>query len=711
MPVPGLVVIFATHTRQKVAEFKLVLQNIGTQKGIPTLTLQLKQLFSHGAAVEDGASAIRNAEKKKDEAEQAVPHLLDPYDDAHKQLVQACANNGLTSDPRYTILASEDSVTGIPTAIAAQFIDKLRKKGVNASLLENISSYTHEGRDYSLLIDYGQIKEAIGPYKFHELLRQVAHESGLYKNNDVPILDMASVSWSRLSDNPAAPRREPILVCRAVLLYAPHGLDQKLEKPEGLIQPKHFHCLPEDKTKPIGDQDNYLQHVLEDGFRSAIIEELFPLASAGLPQATYAAAGHATTKRSLRNPRIVSLTKSNYKVPPHKGLSIADHAPKSFDEFSSLLACELSKKPGVGNTPDVIVIPPYVPKNDDERVKLNFMLANIVIAKQIDPRFLHTEVIMMNKDGCFDEFLATSDELSNAGLNGNYWRYIDVEFNRAYGKDHPNVTLYANSYFTVIRGHEQKSITAAAHDYIRHALRGMTRSAYKPEPPAQGENNQNPGDEQLVVVPFMSATNENKSLSRNAARLGKIALKAGYHILYGGMTKGPGAALLKVARSITTAVSTSALLKTESDGRFAPGLAAWFLYSTIEKRARHLIDKGDAFMVLDGGIGTLQEVALVMLARKMEPQKYGHKPIIFVIPDAASPVAHMINLLFGKERANRMINRPDKIEDKGIHVVKSVNAARSLLSVYAWDKKQRISSAPRPRTTPSKSKAASLTVT
>ena len=213
--------------------------------------------------------------------------------------------------------------------------------------------------------------------------------------------------------------------------------------------------------------------------------------------------------------------------------------------------------------------------------QLALVMSSLGVAKQTDPRFLHTEIVVGNLNGCHNDFMQCSQDLSNAGLNGNHWRDLELEFGTAL-QDHyrGKVAFTADRYFTVLDSSDKRELNSALQEYVLQSLHGMTRSTYKPEKGAAGEDNIPLPANRLVIVPFMSATNEGRRLSNDAGKLGRIIKQKGYAGLYGAMTKGPSTAFLRGNKHIE-GVTTGLLLKTESDGQLSAALSSWHIYPTI----------------------------------------------------------------------------------------------------------------------------------
>ena len=115
-----------------------------------------------------------------------------------------------------------------------------------------------------------------------------------------------------------------------------------------------------------------------------------------------------------------------------------------------------------------------------------------------------------------------------------------------------------------------------------------------------------------------------------AARLGEALGKGGFHMIYGGGTvglMGLAADAAMAAGGRVTGIIPRVFIEKEQAHR---GITELLEVPDMITRKQKLIESGDAFIVLPGGIGTLDEVFHVMAAASIG---YHQKKVIFYNAD------------------------------------------------------------------------------
>ena len=698
----GVQVILASHTPEKPYHFDLIGKELSYEYGIPVAANAFKKLAIHSAPEEDGKSAKDNSKIKFREIIPVVSMLRDAGSSAHKAMLKQCEGQGFRYSPQHTVVASEDSIQGITSDIAPTFLAKLATV-VNPKLLKNTTEVSVNDVNYTMLIDYGQIKDAAGTHKFYDLLRESAVESGYKGKQPVKMIDQVSLYYMLLSDPEAAPLRDPIFAVKEVQLYAPNGLEQPLPVPKNtLIHPKHFQSTPDKPNQPISDY--FFDHLIQDSFRRAVMDTLMAkvLYKPAANIVSISRGNIGITELRPRQPMFAQITPGK-KPGPNKGAATEVFAPKTLDGFVDLMAMEF---PDTSNnnklrTADIIVVPPHKARSYVEHLQMTLMLSSMDVARQIDPRYGHSDTtsIVMNHNGVHDEYLKLRDTLANTGMSGNFVRHPHLErYSSMDAKKIEKVALQVDRYGHTISSNDIDALYAAEQALARHVLLGVSRSPYHPNEYVAGSKNKLLPSDALVVVPFLSAGNEGLSLSQQMGDLGTHAARQGYSIVWGGMTKGGGRALMESYKANggkhleATSTGLLAIIET-SDGRINDKLLdAWYLYPTIAPRAKHLLDRGDVFEIGAGGKGTLQEGALILLARAMEPEKYGHKVVIFADnslngtkgnPWEISSVAAMMRHLLPKGTAHKLVRSHDAYADRGIFFSTSSAETNAIIDTVA----------------------------
>lgn len=691
----GIQFFIATHTDEKAYQFDTVARAIGNQYNIPLGVEPLKKLYLHSSPIENGVGSKGNARIKHEASEHARYELRDSRTEMHGAMQKVMRANGVAYDQHNVIIFSEDSVQGVPTKIWPQLREMLAPH-VNPELLANTQPYTRGGKEsaidgvnYTMLVDYGMIKEAVGTHKFYDMVRQAAWATGYAKNQPVPMIDEVSCYWSRLSDPEGSPKRPKVQSIVPIFLHAPDGLDKPLRKPDsGFVVPKHFQSTREKPDHPISDY--FFDHLREESFRRQVFEKL--LAEAARPPTVpvakkFTSAQRDVTARRLRNPFVVQVTPGKRPV-PCEGIITAQYIPQNADETAKLLSMEFpGGTKGEPRTADAIIIPPYTPRTTDERLRFLTTVSSMMVSRQIDPRYGRpAAMIVQNLNGCHDWWLNLSYKLTDAGFNGNYMR--DLRYERGAKEaviNVPSVTLHSDRYFHILNGANEGNLEKAGRQLLNHCLKNFTRSPHRPGPDSFGETNAVKPADMFSVAAFMTANHESLRLAKLTGALGAMLASNGYAASSGGMDKSPGFQFIdqykKNGGAHFFASTTNDLVRTETKGAALPGgLDAWIIRRTIGPRADDdLIGKNDAILSLAGGVGTVQEDGQALLRKK---------PVIFVDPSlqgiTSNPWHHSAKAwemagLLGKDDVNRMARSHDALADRGILLATSVAEAEDHL--------------------------------
>lgn len=110
-----------------------------------------------------------------------------------------------------------------------------------------------------------------------------------------------------------------------------------------------------------------------------------------------------------------------------------------------------------------------------------------------------------------------------------------------------------------------------------------------------------------------------------AEELGRWAAKKGHSIVFGGHDAGLMHTVSKTAREEGGQVIGVVPRKIEEMGKLSPYLDVHIPTEDLTDRKQLMLDMSDAFIVLPGGIGTLDELFTVVSAGTLD---YHHKPVI-----------------------------------------------------------------------------------
>ena len=147
----------------------------------------------------------------------------------------------------------------------------------------------------------------------------------------------------------------------------------------------------------------------------------------------------------------------------------------------------------------------------------------------------------------------------------------------------------------------------------------------------------------MNVTVFLSSRDGKNPLYKKAStHLGARLAQSGHTLVYGGSKEGcmgaiSDAALLHHGRVI--AVYPDGFLPLEPPRQNASQL---YLTKSMDERKRNLIDLGDAFVVMPGGFGTMEEA--FQLLTEMAINQTRIRPVIFVGKTFYSSLSHFIQL-------------------------------------------------------------------
>lgn len=136
-----------------------------------------------------------------------------------------------------------------------------------------------------------------------------------------------------------------------------------------------------------------------------------------------------------------------------------------------------------------------------------------------------------------------------------------------------------------------------------------------------------------VVVYCGSRAGNNPSYAALAGRLGEALGKNGFHLIYGGGTVGLMGILADAALTAgghVTGIIPEVFIEKEQAHR---GLTELIEVSDMTTRKKRLMESGDAFLVLPGGIGTLEELADTLSHYRIYRVPANRPPILVMNPD------------------------------------------------------------------------------
>lgn len=137
-------------------------------------------------------------------------------------------------------------------------------------------------------------------------------------------------------------------------------------------------------------------------------------------------------------------------------------------------------------------------------------------------------------------------------------------------------------------------------------------------------------DAKAVTVYLSSSTRIDAKYSAQARALGAAIARERWTLVYGGNHVGPMGALADGARSENGRV-VGITPRCFNDGGVADNACdELILVDTMRERKRLMEDRGDAFVALPGGVGTLEEWFEILVGRQL---RFHDKPILLLSPD------------------------------------------------------------------------------
>ena len=701
-PHSGILFILASNTEEKAKVFDGIAAHPDSKRryGGRIHVMPLSGLELHPSPDETQENCDAIAGNKLREA-LPVFNRVRPGDSLHRDLKKILRTQRMSYDAHHTVLFSEDSIFGIPTSIYSH-LQKRIEPLVNPGMATNTEPHVKDGKHYTLMIDFGPIKEAIGTYKFFDLIRESALEAK--HQGPVELINKVSCSVVRLSDSPEAPPHKPIVAATLTYLHAPDGLDKPLRKPEGLLTPSHFQSELPTMDRPVSSHID--DHLLNYGFRRAMLDKLVAWAAKPLhdtqdPVKDCKQTAQQVTIRPVK-PKIVQMTPGslNGELSNQKPLgkhTVQTHIPNGFDALISATGLEFAQKTSgayTRPTADVVIIPPWHAHDQESRIKKIALISSLLPARQLDPRYTDTAFIIINKDGCHDNAIHAMEMFANHGFSADYHRtpLIDKRPHNSQIVSVSGVQHRATRYFDILDGSDDRALNRAVRQVAEFRMKNYRRTQHEPAAGISGEDNIAKPSALFAVGAMMSANNEGLHLGQATAAYGQFLAQENMGAVWGGMNKPPGetfyTSYVKANGPFLMATSTHDIVKKETrEGHLPAGVDAWHIRRSISDRILDIMNTSDAFVSFHGGPGTLQEDAAVMAGKIMAPARYGQKPLTFFAPELGDPASrpwensakgYSMKLLLGVDKIHHLCRDHTALADQGIFLATSQTELQSL---------------------------------
>ncbi len=277
-----------------------------------------------------------------------------------------------------------------------------------------------------------------------------------------------------------------------------------------------------------------------------------------------------------------------------------------------------------------------------------FNFFSVIVAKQLTPRDKDKPFIVYNKDQCWQPMLELYNDMRRVAMaNDQQGTFIKVT-------DDPKTI---------------EETVAIAH---KNNFKGLY-------PPAQHDAMHIPDSGRFNVAVFCSATAKNQHLKNDAKALGEYLGSHHYGTVYGAADREMMGAvrdgvLMAKARGYDTWIagsSTDDILQVESKNPQAvvKSLDHYFNARHIYERMEYMLQTADAFTVIPGGAGTVQELAAVLMLKEAGHPAVQGKDVVIYNQRLQFDETHSSSKGF-YDRLLTMIP-PERRDALGIHVCQS----------------------------------------
>lgn len=175
----------------------------------------------------------------------------------------------------------------------------------------------------------------------------------------------------------------------------------------------------------------------------------------------------------------------------------------------------------------------------------------------------------------------------------------------------------------------------------------------------------------MNLTVFLSARGgKNPTHLLRSKKLGEAIMRCGHTLVYGGSQEGCMGAVSDAVlehKGQVIAVYPDGALPLEPPRQNATEL---YLAKNMDERKRKLIDLGDAFIILPGGFGTMEEV--FQLLTEMSIGQTEIRPVIFIDKDFYLPLFDMIQQQTKEEMLSLEVL-------EAVHLVETTEQAMELL--------------------------------
>jgi len=341
-----------------------------------------------------------------------------------------------------------------------------------------------------------------------------------------------------------------------------------------------------------------------------------------------------------------------------------------------------------------MIFAPFNANDEAARLYNYSRLNDAFVAKALDPALTFAPILVLNFNGCYSPMLEAHYACARDGKNKEFIRpaiFDDLaEGQSIISSD--KVEHIRAQYCDILNSTDWDALDGAAFEVLRFRLNNYRRaelSECKSQTPFFKCGGEARSSDRFAITVFASASSDAKADNDNAEAIGRYSREIDADVLTGGGDQhAMGSILVGCGKNEKTddsklhltCVSTRDIVKVETMyGRLPPGSDYWELHEKIGPRIDTLL-KGDLFVALSGGDGTMQEAFCVLAKKYAGDPEMINKPLIFVGNSAA--IHAQIASAIGKENLDKLRENPFAMDDMGIYLVPSTYAAQPIIRSY-----------------------------
>lgn len=263
----------------------------------------------------------------------------------------------------------------------------------------------------------------------------------------------------------------------------------------------------------------------------------------------------------------------------------------------------------IGRDADAFIVLPDHEQKPEHMFDRIFTFFSAMVAHQVHPRDKNKPLIVVNENGCWDSMVDLYDKLRETMMCFDQQRLLIQEVD---------------------------SIEEAQAALLEHS-KDYFKSFYQEDKP-HDIHIKDSG--RFNVAVFCSATAKNRQLNEDSEKLGEFLGKQNFGLIYGAGDREMMGSVYRGMRNVRDAEegkgwiggsSVKHLLGVENANpqKLTGSLNDYYDAATIYDRMEYMVNAADAFAVIPGGVGTIQELALIlMLKQAHHPSMEGKRIVV-----------------------------------------------------------------------------------